>query len=147
MLLGSLFFVLGSFSSTSLCAQTKTTATTKTTTTPVKAALTAKDSILCKEWKVISIEEFSVSNPPNEMRKNDGFSFLLDGTAFLTIDGVNKTGTWTADKAKTVIVVKVDGDTWVHRFKIFELTKDKLFVEFQTVELVRTKYTCEPKKK
>lgn len=122
-------------------------AQTKTSTTPTRPALTAKDSMICREWKVTGIEEFGVSNTPNDKQKNDGFSFMLDGTAFLTMDGVNKTGTWNTDKAKTVISVKVEGDTWLHRFKILELSKTKLFVEFQSVELVRTKYICEPKKK
>ncbi len=122
-------------------------AQTKTATTPKPIVLTAKDSMICKEWKVTGIEEFGVVSNPNEKQKNDGFSFLLDGTAFLTMDGVNKTGTWATDKAKTVISVKVEGDVWVHRFKIFSLTKDQLNVEFQSVELVRTKYNCQPKKK
>ena len=149
IVLGSWLLALGSFLfAPAFYAQSKPPATkTAASQPPIKATLTAKDSMICKEWKVTGIEEFSVSNSPNEAQKNDGFSFLLDGTAFLTMEGVNKTGTWTTDKAKTVITVKVEGDTWAHRFKIIELTKTKLFVEFQSVELVRTKYICEPKKK
>jgi hypothetical protein len=109
--------------------------------------LTAKDSLLCKAWKTISIEVFGTINTPNEKQAADGVTYMLDGTAFLTMDGVPKTGKWTFDRAKTYATIEIDDTKEKFRFKIITLTKDQLIYEYQDPELIRTKYTCAPLKK
>ena len=109
--------------------------------------LTSKDSLLCKAWKTVSIEVFGTINTPNEKQAADGVTYMLDGTAFLTMDGVPKTGKWTFDRSKTYAIIEVDGTKEKFRFKVITLTKDQLFYEYQDPELIRTKYTCAPLKK
>ena len=113
----------------------------------VKPPLTAKDSLLCKAWKATSVERFGVISVPDATQKNDGVTFVLDGTAFITIEGVIKTGTWVTDKPKAYVIITVPGDKWSHRLKILNLTKDEFLFEYQDAELMRTKYTCKPIKK
>ena len=106
-----------------------------------------KEKLLIKAWKVVSIEQFGVASKPTDKQKSDGVTFMADGLAFLTIDGVAKTGKWTLDKGKTYVTIQVDDSTEKFRFKIMNLTADQFFYEYQDPELVRIKYTCEPLKK
>jgi len=108
--------------------------------------LTVKDSLLCKAWKMVSYELFSVVNKPEENQKNDGVTFMLDGTAFLTVDGVQKTGTWTSDKVTKWVTLIFDGGE-KYKIQVMELTNNHLLYEYQDKELMRTKFTCEPLKK
>jgi hypothetical protein len=110
------------------------------------APLTDKDTLLCKAWKASEIERFKVLNKPEEKEKNDGATFMLDGTAFLTMDGVQRTGTWTTDKTKKWISLIFDNGDKV-KLQIFTLSDNELVYEFQDKELVRTKYHCVQLKK
>ncbi len=106
-----------------------------------------KDSLLCRAWKLSSLEEFSTVNKPDEKQKNDGVTFLLDGTAFLIMEGVTKTGKWSFDKPKTNVTIEIADSKEKYRFKLISLTKDLLLYEYQNPELIRTKYSCLPLKK
>lgn len=109
--------------------------------------LTAKDSLLCKAWKLKSVEEFSVKNEPNEKQKNDGVTFMLDRTAFVTIEGNTKTGTWSTDAAKTRIMVNVDGEVKeTIKLKIEKLEKEELILKYQDPELITSIYIYSAKK-
>ena len=120
------------------------TATSKPSAVPaVPARLTAKDTALCKAWKVSEIERFKVLNKPEGAEKDDGATFVLDGTAFLTMEGMQKTGTWTTDKTKKWISLNFDNGEKI-RLQLFTLTNDELLFEYQDKELVRTKYHCVP---
>lgn len=109
--------------------------------------LTFKDSLLCKAWKLDSIEVFGTVNSPNEKQAADGVTYMLDGTAFLIMEGVAKTGKWSFDKPKTYATIEVDDTKEKFRFKVITLTKNKLLYEYQDAELIRTKYNCKPLKK
>jgi hypothetical protein len=106
-----------------------------------------KEQQLCKAWKVTIIEVFGTTNAPEGKQANDGVTFINDGTAFLTIDGVAKTGKWSFDKPKANVTIAVDGTTEKFRFKVISLTADEFKYEYQDPELIRTKYTCQPLKK
>jgi len=108
---------------------------------------TSKEELLCKAWKLVSTEQFSTINKPTEKQKNDGVTYVADGTAFLTIEGVAKTGKWSFDKPKANVTIEVDGGAEKYKFKIINLTKDQFYYEYQDPDLIRTKYTCEPVKK
>ncbi|MCC6690731.1 MAG: lipocalin family protein [Bacteroidia bacterium] len=118
----------------------------KQTSKPNAVVMTAKDTLLCKAWKPISIERFHVANKPEGTEKDDGVTFVLEGTVFLTMEGVQKTGTWITDKSKKWITLTFEGGTQ-YRFQIFNLTPTEFYYEYQDAELVRTKYKCEPAKK
>jgi hypothetical protein len=106
-----------------------------------------KDALLIKAWKLTSIEVFGTINKPNEKQKSDGVTFMADGLAFLTMEGVVKTGKWSFPKPKTYVTIEIDDTKEKFRFKVITLTKDQLLYEYQDAELIRTKYTCEPLKK
>ncbi len=109
--------------------------------------LSGKDSLLCRAWKLDSIEVFGTINRPTEKQAADGVTYMLDGTAFLTMEGVAKTGKWSFDKAKIYATIEVDDTKEKFRFKVITLTKSKLLYEYQDAELIRTKYNCKPLKK
>jgi hypothetical protein len=114
---------------------------------PLTLSLTQKDSLICKAWKLTIVDVFGTVNKPGEKQKNDGITLILDGTAFLTMDGVARTGKWSFDKPKANLMIDVDGGKEKFRFRIITLTKDQLLYEYQDPELIKTKYTFEPLKK
>lgn len=104
------------------------------------------DEAFCKAWKMVNYERFSVVNLPAENEKKDGVTFVADGTVFLTIEGVAKTGTWSNDKTRTWVNMLFDnGEKF--KFKVVTLTADQFIYTYQDPELMSTKYTCEPLKK
>jgi hypothetical protein len=143
-------------SATAFAQQKPAANTTKTTTSKPTTAKTqtvtagaAKDSMLCKPWKLSGVEEFSVKATPTEAQKNDAATFMLETKiAFVTINGKQVTGTWELDKGKTWLTVTEDGTSQKWKYKIVKLAKDELVVEYQNPEdLIRTLYYFEPGKK
>ncbi len=113
----------------------------------ILSAANQKDTLLCKAWTLSVVDVFGTVNKPSEKQKNDGVTFILDGTAFLTMDGVARTGKWSFDKPQSNVTIDVDGGKEKFRFKILNLTKDQLQYEYQDPELIKTKYTFVPLKK
>lgn len=116
---------------------------------PKQAAAPApvlRDEALCKAWKLISYERFSVVNTPEENQKQDGVTYMADGTVFLTMDGVTKTGTWSNDKTRVWVNMVFDNGE-KYKFKIVTLTADQFEYIYQDKELMSTKYTCGVQKK
>ena len=109
--------------------------------------LNAKDSMLCKAWKVKVIERFNTKSEPSGTEKNDGLTFVLDQTSFVTIDGKTSTGKWVTDKAKTLITVTNDETKEIMKFRIKSLQSEELIVHYQDKELMTTVYTFVPSKK
>lgn len=124
-------------------AETKAAPKQKQAATP---APVLRDEAFVKAWKVINIECFHVTNPPNETQKKDGVTFAADGTVFYTMEGIQKTGTWSNDKARVWVNMVFDTGEKL-KIKIFVLTPDQLVFTYQDPELVTTKYFCEPVKK
>lgn len=128
-------------------AQQKPAAKTGTTNTTATAGA-AKDSILCKPWKLTAVEEFAVKSSPTEAQKNDAATFMLESKiAFVTLNGKQVTGTWELDKGKTWLTVTEDGTSNKWKYRIMKLAKDELVLEYQNPEdLIRTLYYFEPGK-
>lgn len=104
------------------------------------------DEALCKAWRMVNYERFSVVNLPEENQKKDGVTYVDDGTVFFTFDGVQKTGTWSNDKTRTWVNMIFDNGE-KYKFKIITLTADQFVYTYQDRELMSTKYTCEVLKK
>lgn len=107
--------------------------------------LTAKDSAIAKAWKVKMYEQFGVESTPSGKTANDGITLMLDQTAFVTLDGVEKTGKWMTDKAKTTITFTSDANE-VMKFRIVKYESELLTVKYQDKELITTVYVLVPKK-
>ena len=97
------------------------------------------DTSLCKAWHFKSTEQFGVITKATEQQKKDGLTLVKDGTAFYIVDGVTKTGQWSSDKARKNITLQLDTKEKLS-FKILKLTRDELSYEYQSPELIRTKY-------
>lgn len=120
----------------------------KVTTTKVvkqQAAFTKKDSMLCKSWKLVALEEFGVSNPPPIEQVKDNFEFKLDKTAVITFLGKTMNGNWYTDKAKTYIYFTDLSNNQKWMFKWFEVTQKELKIEYQNPDLIRTRMNLEAK--
>ena len=129
-------------------SQTTKTPTTKSAAvkTPQPFVLTAKDSILCKTWKLATAEVFSVNKAPNEKQVNDALTFNYDQTASLIIEGDTYMGKWVSDKAKTLIIVTVNNTNEIVRLKIKKMDKAELIILHQDKDLITTTYTYNPAK-
>jgi hypothetical protein len=110
-------------------------------------AFTSKDSALCRPWKLVTIEEFGVANPPGELQKNDGITFMKDGTVFFTQNGKAKTGTWTLDKGRTWININFEDTKEQMKFKLMKVDDRQLSYEYQDPHLIRTIFNYDPVKK
>lgn len=117
------------------------------TTATNSPSFTSKDSALCNQWKLVSIEEFGVANSPNEGQKNDAITFTADGSVFLMREGKAQTGTWTLDKARTNIILIFEQPKEQLRFKLMKVDEKQLRYEYQNPDLIRTIFTYEPVKK
>ena len=109
-------------------------------TSTAAPVFTSKDSALCKPWRLSSVEEFGVENPPGDKQKDDGIVFTGDGNVSFTKDGKAKTGTWSLDKARTNInLVFVEPKEQLH-FKLIKVDDKSLKIEYQNPNLIRTVY-------
>ncbi|MDQ3047865.1 MAG: hypothetical protein M3R27_09985 [Bacteroidota bacterium] len=63
----------------------------------VQSKLSAKDSMMCKEWKAITVEEWAVKSTLKEGDKsfNDMLKLSPDGKFEAVLLGNKKSGTWT----------------------------------------------------
>lgn len=108
-------------------------------------AFTKKDSMLCKSWKLVALEEFGVSNPPPAEQSKDNFEFKLDKTVTITFLGKTMNGNWYTDKAKTYIYFTDTSTNQKWMFKWFEVTQKELKIEYQNPDLIRTRMNLEAK--
>lgn len=106
------------------------TTTTTTQTTPV---LSAKAKSLCKEWSLSKTENFGDLRNPDENQKGDRFILMENGRYRLIYNGVAEGGTWTIDKANTLITLTKDDGT-VKKFKILESTDSSLKIDYRDAD-------------
>lgn len=115
---------------------------------PVKSPLSAdKTQMLCKPWKLDTIEQFGVAAAVNAKEQNDGMTFLADSTFFITREGVPGSGKWKPMWGNSVSVSFGDPATTM-LFKIVSITDSKMVMTYQTPDLITYKYTysARPKK-
>lgn len=103
-----------------------------------------KSKMLCKAWKLDSVEQFGVAQKASAKQANDGVTFTADGNFFYTTDGAATTGTWKGNAAPYINTVA--GTPEVKKmFKLISLSDSKLKLEYQTEDLIRITYTYSPK--
>jgi hypothetical protein len=124
----------------------------KTTTTTHKASVgggstisAEKSALLCKAWKLDSVEQFGVAQAASAKEKTDIITFMADGTFFITSEGVAGTGTWKGN-AVPYINTSVGTPEIKKMYKVLSLADSRLVIEYQTEDLIRIKYTYSPKK-
>ncbi|MGP8216546.1 MAG: hypothetical protein ACLQQ4_13340 [Bacteroidia bacterium] len=97
--------------------------------------------MLCKPWKLDTVENFGVAKPANAKEQNDGVTFMADSTLFLTMEGVPATGKWWVGWSPKYINTSTGtGKEDKKMFQIMKLSDNWLELEYQTPELVRIHY-------
>jgi len=124
-------------------SQTAKTTAHKTTQTGATMSA-AKSAMLCKAWKLDSVEQFGVGQKANAKEANDGITFMADGTFFITIEGTASNGTWKGNGAPFINIGGIS--TITKPYKLISLSDSKLKLEYQTEDLIRIEYTYSPKK-
>jgi hypothetical protein len=134
-----LVITLGTFAQQKKAA-TKAISHSRPTMSPEKLKM------LCKPWKLDTVENFGVPKPVTAKEQSDGITFLADSTLFLTMEGVAKTGKWWVGWSPKVVNT-VTGDTKDKMmFTIMSLSDNYMELEYQTPDLIRTHYFYSAKK-
>jgi hypothetical protein len=106
-----------------------------------------KLKMLCKPWKLDTIENFGVAKPASAAQQNDGVTFMADSTLFLTMDGQVNTGKWmTGWSAKIINTVTGSNSDIKKMFTLMKLSDDYMELEYQTPDLIRIHYFYSAKK-
>lgn len=104
--------------------------------------------MICRAWKLDSVEMFDVTHTTNAKEKGDCISFNTDGAFSITMEGAFGSGTWKAGGVYINTVSKQGGasaaDTKM-MFKAISVAADKLILDYQTPDLITVRYTYTPK--
>ncbi len=103
-----------------------------------------KSKMLCKAWKLDSVEQFGVQHPANAKEKSDGITFVADGSFFVTSEGVAATGTWKCNGSAYIYTSSGTPENKM-MYKIMGLADNRLALEYQTPDLIRIHYVYTPK--
>jgi len=100
---------------------------------------TQKD-LLTKKWQYIGIEEFGVVHPPDTIHKNDWLGLKEDGTYEWQQAGVTSSGTWKLNEAAKAIAFTDSKTKRSFSYNLKKVNATDLTIEYQTPDLVRTRY-------
>ena len=130
-----------------LFAQSNAQQTTgKTTPHKTQAATLSpeKSKMLCKAWRLDSVEQFGVLHAANAKEKGDAITFVADGSYFITSEGVAATGTWKCNGSAYIYTSSGTPENKM-MYKIMGLADNRLALEYQTPDLIRIHYIYKPK--
>ena len=136
---------------TSSFSQTHTAKKAATPQTPGGSLATDKQKMLIKAWVIDTVGNFGVFSVASAKEKNDGITFIADGSLFLTQEGAAITGTWKYAGGRIMVDTKNPDDAKGYygnkiNFKMLSLADSRLVLEFQTPDLIRIQYIYKPKK-
>ena len=103
-------------------------------------AQSAAPDLLKKKWNYIGIEEFSVVHAPDSAHKNDWLLFKDDGTYEWVQSGKTAYGVWKLNEVAKTISVTDSKTKKSLTYNLKNLTATDLTIEYQSPDLVRTKY-------
>lgn len=113
----------------------------KTYTHTAKPSMSAdKLKMLCKPWKLDTVENFGVYAPATAKQQNDGITLMMDSTLFLTMDGAVKTGKWMVGWSPKIINTVTGDAKDKMMFTIMKLSDNYMELEYQTPDLIRIHY-------
>jgi hypothetical protein len=99
-----------------------------------------------KQWKLMATEEFGVEGDPAENMQKDQAFFGEDGKVKITLFGKVTEGKWVIDNTQTYISITNDSTKAKFFLKVLKSDdQDEMTLEFQDVNLVRTKMVYEKK--
>lgn len=92
------------------------------------------DSLLCKNWQLVSYEESGEKFPPSPEQKNDRMTFYFDHKVKSVETGNIQNGTWEYDSTKKLLTV-IDNQTKEKAvLKVLKLTKTECVLEYKDPE-------------
>ena len=98
--------------------------------------------LLIGKWKFAGEETFGVVAEPDSLHSNDFVEFRSDGSYDMMKGGTSGTGTYKLNESpKLIFFTPKDGTTLQYFFK--KVTPEYLLIEFQTPDLIRTRYRYE----
>lgn len=100
----------------------------------------AQKDMLVHKWKYTGVEEFSVLHAPDSMSKNDWLELKNDGTYEWMQAGKISSGTWKLNEAAKIIVFADAKTKKSLNYNLKNITLNELTIEYQTPDLVRTRY-------
>jgi len=106
----------------------------------ISTAQPTQQDLLKKKWNYIGIEEFSVVHAPDSLHKKDWLQFNNDGTYEWFQAGKQSSGTWKLNEAAKIISFTDSKTKKSLSYNLKNLTATDLTVEYQTPDLVRTRY-------
>lgn len=95
---------------------------------------------LSKEWIINHYEQFSVLEDPTDEQINDKLVFKADMTCSIKENGTSYSGKWTIDKTRKYIVCILEEGAIKKNYKIISVNDKTAIFEYQTPDLIRTKY-------
>lgn len=99
-----------------------------------------KLKMLCKPWKLDTIEKFGVASPVTAKEQHDGITFMADSTLFLIQEGATKTGKWMMGWSPKYINTVTDNGQTKMTFQVMKLSDNFMELEYQTPDLIRIHY-------
>ncbi|HWY98912.1 MAG TPA: hypothetical protein VNY36_07505 [Bacteroidia bacterium] len=107
-----------------------------------------RQKMLCRPWKLDTVENFGVAKPANATEQNDGITLMADSTLFLTMEGKVATGKWFVGWSPKIINTVTGTTTPPTKmmFTIMSLSDSYMELEYQTPDLIRTHYFYSAKK-
>lgn len=132
-----LIFLSVIFISVNAFAQTETP--TQSTTPPLKDRIVGK-------WMYKGTEEFAVLTPADSTQKNDYLEITADGNYKMMTNGNEETGTYKLVTDYKQIYFSNAENKKTKMFTIKSSLNGKLVLDFQTPDLIHTKYQYEKAK-
>lgn len=113
------------------------------------SGLWAQDTkaMLMQHWSFIGIEEFSVLHKPDSAHANDFLQLNEDGSYEWSQSGKQSAGTWKLNETARTITF-TDGKTKkLITYNLKGISASDLTIEFQSPDLVRTRYRYQATKR
>jgi hypothetical protein len=101
-------------------------------------AQTSQKELLIKKWKYIGKEEFGVVKL-DSIDKADWIQLNTDGTFERVLSGKEIKGTWLFNEAAKIIALTSASKKTLN-YNLKKVTSTDLIIEYQTPDLIRTKY-------
>ena len=103
----------------------------------------SKKDLLVKTWNYKGMEEFGVIKPPDSTMKSDLLKLEADGNFSMIKSGKKLSGKWSLNEKAAIITIT---DTKMNKpmnYNLKKLDEKELIIEYQTPDLVRTRYIYE----
>ena len=108
---------------------------------PLKgSSQTSQKDLLPQKWKYMGVEEFGVVHPPDSTQTSDWLSLKNDGTYEWMQKGKTSSGTWKLNEAAKIIVFTDSRAKKSLNYNLKSISDTDLTIEYQTPDLVRTRY-------